>query len=163
MDKLEMEKKFGSSVMEDMIAISTGFELSRRVARKSGDKWTQEIPIDRNMKTRIDGYLVMTPARPNEIWLQYEDDMPETTLAVFKLKQSAGELQISQTYPHRDLWNDYVTFCDAAFERGDAATGACDALPYLHYSSYCAQVTCGPCLVLCGLPLKDSRIKLRSC
>lgn len=80
MDKLEMEKKFGSSVMEDMIAISTGFELSRRVARKSGDKWTQEIPIDKNMKTRIDGYLVMTPARPSETWLQCEGDMPETTV-----------------------------------------------------------------------------------
>ena len=101
---MEGNNDYGSSVMEDIIAFAKAFELDRKDSRKKQDEWEGGDPIEANMKKRIDGYYVWSPKSPADPWMQYEDDMPEVSLALFKLKESGGDFNISQTYPHKDLW-----------------------------------------------------------
>jgi hypothetical protein len=100
-----------SSVMTDMIAFSSGFQLQRKVAKKKGDKFDPLTePIAPSMKVPKFGLLVVSPKQWGEEWLQYSEDVPEGTQATFDVKEAAGEFSALQTYPDKELWEDYCTY-----------------------------------------------------
>ena len=129
------------SIMDDMYAFSTGFELDRKINSFKGDKWTPELPIESHMKKRIDGLWVWSPTAPDDPWVQSIDSLPPTTAALFKLESSQGDLDISQTYPHKDLWDDYVT-CNNQAHLSDATRSEGRGFSIMHIAaSNCTQIS----------------------
>ena len=100
-----------SSVMTDIRAFARGFELQRKPPRKKDkqkyDPATDE--IEPNMKVPKYGLLVWSPKAWNSPWCQFYEDLPEGTLAAFEVAEAAGELTALQTYPNKELWEDYCS------------------------------------------------------
>lgn len=96
-----------SSVFTEMVAFARGFELQRKPAKKKDNFDPEKDPIEAHMMRPEHGLWVWSAKSQGDEWVQYDADLPAGTLAVFAAKEAAGELDISQTYPKKDLWEDF--------------------------------------------------------
>jgi hypothetical protein len=135
-----------SSVYTELTAFSRGFELQRKAPKKKDKFDPATDPIEAHMMRAEYGLWVFSPKCPDEQWVQYYEDLPDHTLAVFEAKEAAGELDISQTYPKKELWEDYNAFLFRIC--ADSDEGAC-ACSQPGVQVVCDDVVTGVCALDC--------------
>ena len=132
-----------STVYDEVLAFSTGFVLARKEVNRKGDKWTVEEPIRRADKKALQGLWCVSPKAPTSPWVQLEEDLPDDTLAEFRVREAAGEYDISCTYPKKDLLEDHHSVCERAYESGDTETGG---LHVIETHALCFHVSLTDCI-----------------
>ena len=126
------------SVMDDCVVFSTAIELDIRSNRGKKCKWTQDDPIPEHLMAKIDGFWLWSPtAFDDPGWIQYEEDVPTTAMALFKLKSSQGDFEVSQTYPHKYLLEDLKEHIKKAYAENNDEEGRCAA-----FSRIAAMLNC---------------------
>ena len=115
--------KSNKSEYDDMTAITRGFTVARKISSKKKDAWDEMQPIEKNMKKRVEGLWVWSPRAAEEQWIQYTDDMPPDSLALFLRHESQGELDLIQVLSYAELWEDYIQACSDAYDKDDGSDG----------------------------------------